>query len=792
MIRSTIIYLTFLTLLISLGACSTTSRLAEGEVLYTGVKKIQYNNLDSVKIDSDVKDLIFAAVNVKPNNPLYSPYYRTPFPIGLWVYNHWNENSKGLKGWLYKKLVSKPVLIKRVRPETRVNMINQLLKNNGYFNSSSSYELNYSNKNKKKAKISYKINVKAPYTLGDITYLNDDTQLNQLVDSIAKTPLNILADSIADRPINLLIDSIAKTNTYLHTGNRYCLDSLNAVRIDIANQLRNRGYYFFRPEYIEYLADSITNKGIINIQLVKSANIPNQAFTKYLANNVTVTVDDDVIGGKPDTLVTRNCTVIKMQPVHINDKLIPSCIRNRKGRPFRVGNMDLTQMYLARTGIFSNINIQAIPRDTILDNGYGLIDLDITCVLDKPIEVKVEAKATTKSTSFIGPGLGLGIKHKNIFGGAEQLSADLTASYEWQTGKGNAYKNSDFNSYEIDLDVALAIPRLLAPRFIDRARRYTNWTRFSIGGELMNRPKYFKMARVSAEMTWEWHSRRYSQHKFTPFKLTYSNLLSTTERFDSIFFTNRAIEQSFEDVFIPQMSYTYTLERNFGKNNIVWTTTLTEAGNLCYLIWRACGVEEGNIHILNTFFSQFLKAHTQFVWTRNLFGEHRLVSRLFIGAAYAYGNSFEVPYMEQFYIGGSNSLRGFAVRTVGPGSYRPEVLDRNSYYDQTGTFKLEANLEYRFPLLGILKGAIFADAGNVWLLKEDPFRPGGKISGKNFFKELALNTGFGLRVDIGMLVLRADLGIALHAPYDTGKKGYFNIPKFKEGLAFHIAIGYPF
>lgn len=755
-------------LIATLAACSTTSRLAEGEVLYTGVKKIQYNQPDSVKIADEVKDLIFTAVNVKPNNPLYSPYIRSPFPIGLWVYNHWDENSKGLKGWLYKKLVAKPVLISRVRPETRVNMINELLQSNGYFDSHSSYSLNYSDKNQKKAKITYEVNVRAPYTLGDISYINEDT------------------------PLSNLIDSVARNNKYFKTGSRYCLDSLNNVRIDIANQLRNRGYYFFRPEYIEYLADSVTQKGVINMQLIKSANIPNQASIKYLSNDITVRVNDEKLGGTPDTVVEKYCTIIKMQPVHVSDKLINSCIRGRKGRPFRVGNMDLIQMYLARTGIFSNINIQATPRDTVLDNGYGLIDLDVACTLDKPLELKVEAKATTKNTSFIGPGLGLGIKHKNIFGGGEQLSADLTAAYEWQTGKGNAYKNSDFNSYQVGLEVGLSIPRLLAPRFIDRARRYTNWTKFSIGGEFMNRPKYFKMARVSAEMTWEWHSRRYSQHKLTPFKLTYSNLLSTTAAFDSAYFHNRAIAQSFDDVFIPQMSYTYTLDRTFGKNNFVWSTTVTEAGNLCYLIWRACGVEKGNMHILNTYFSQFIKAHTQLVWTRALFGEHQLVTRVFLGAAHAYGNYEEVPYMEQFYIGGSNSLRGFAVRTVGPGSYRPQVLDRNSYYDQTGTFKFEANVEYRFPLFGYLKGAIFVDAGNVWLLKDDEFRPGGKLEGKNFFKELALNTGVGLRFDMGMIVLRADLGIALHAPYNTNKKGYFNIPKFSDGLAFHIAIGYPF
>ncbi len=749
-------------------ACSTTSRLKEGEVLYTGVKAIQYNQHDSVKIDPAVKDLIFTAVDVKPNNPLYSPYIRSPFPIGLWVYNHWDENSKGLKGWLYKKLVAKPVLISRVRPETRVNMINELLKSNGYFNSQSSYKLNYNDNNKKKAKITYEVNVRAPYTLGDISYINEDN------------------------PLSNVIDSVARKNKYFKTGSRYCLDSLNNVRIDIANQLRNRGYYFFRPEYIEYLADSVTQKGVINMQLIKSANIPNQAYIRYLSNDITVRVSDQIVGGTPDTVIAKYCTIIKMQPVHISDNLINSCIRGRKGRPFRVGNMDLIQMYLARTGIFSNINIQAVPRDTILDNGYGLIDLDITCTLDKPLELKVEAKATTKTSSFIGPGLGLGIKHKNIFGGGEQLSADLTASYEWQTGKGNAYKSSDFNSYEVGLEVGLSIPRLIAPKFIDRARRYTNWTKFSIGGGFMNRPNFFKMARVSADMTWEWHSRKYSQHKLTPFKLTYSNLLSTTVAFDSAYFNNRAIAQSFDDVFIPQMSYTYTLDRTFGKNNFVWSTTVSEAGNLCYLIWKACGVEKGEMHILHTYFSQFIKAHTQLVWTRFLFGEHKLVARVFVGAAHAYGNSEEVPYMEQFHIGGSNSLRGFAVRSVGPGSYRPQILDRNSYYDQTGTFKFETNLEYRLPLFGYLKGAVFLDAGNVWILKDEYFRPGGKLEGKNFFKELALNTGVGLRFDMDMIVLRADLGIALHAPYNTGKKGYFNIPKFGDSFAFHIAIGYPF
>ena len=772
--RRNIYYILFtLAALLLLNACSTTSRLAEGEVLYTGVKKVQYNQIDSVPIESGVKDNIFSAINVKPNNPLYSPYYRTPFPIGLWVYNHWDEKATGFKGWLYKKLVAKPVLISRVRPDTRVKMINQLLQDNGYFNSHANYSLEYDKKNPKKAKILYNVNVKAPYTLGNITYIEDESTLTHL------------------------IDSVAMANEYLKTGNRYCTDSLNSVRINITNELRNRGYYYFRPEYLEYLADSVTKKGVINLQMVMSPNVPNQASTRYLAGDVTITVENYNGIGVLDTTIARNCIIVKKQPVHIDDKLITSCIRWRKGRPFRVGNMDLIQMYLARTGIFSNISMEAITIDSASTDGYGVINLEVDCMLDKPIEVKVEAKGTTKTNSFIGPGLGLGIKHKNIFGGAEQLSADINASYEWQTGKGNAYKNSDFNSYQVGADIGLAIPRLLAPRFIDRARRYINWTRFAVGGEFLNRPNYFKMARLSAEMTWEWHARKYSQHKFTPLKITYSNLLSTTEAFDSARIFNPAVARSFNDVFIPQMNYTYILERTFGKNNLLWTISATESGNLAYCLWSVFGVKKGEMNIMGTNFSQFIKAQTQLIWTRQLFGEHKIVGRVFIGAAHAYGNSFEVPFMEQFYIGGSNSLRGFAVRSVGPGRYHfnndyGNLNNIIAFYDQVGTFKFETNWEYRFPIMGYLKGALFLDAGNVWLLEEDEFRPGGKLSAKHFFNDLALNTGIGLRFDMGMIVLRADLGIAMHSPYDTGVNGYFNIPNFKNGLALHIAIGYPF
>ena len=169
-----------------------------------------------------------------------------------------------------------------------------------------------------------------------------------------------------------------------------------------------------------------------------------------------------------------------------------------------------------------------------------------------------------------------------------------------------------------------------------------------------------------------------------------------------------------------------------------------------------------------------------------------IASRIAGGVIWSYGNALAAPYTEQFYIGGANSVRAFSARSIGPGSYPPDKENKYSFINHVGDIRMEANVEYRFRIIGDLHGAVFLDAGNVWLMRKDESRPGGEFTLKNFARQIALGTGAGLRYDMDFLVFRLDCGVGLHDPYDTGKSGYYNIPKFKDSLALHFAIGYPF
>ncbi|MDE6332322.1 MAG: hypothetical protein K2L80_06940, partial [Muribaculaceae bacterium] len=372
-------YIVSVLTVIALSACSTTSKIPADELLYTGLKGISYENSDSIKLPDDLKSEIRTAVNVAPNNYWKLVGWRYPFPLGLWVYNNWPNPPKGFRHWLYEKLVEEPVLVSDVRPELRTKMLEQMLDNNGYFRGTATYTLNKA-KNPKKASVSYTVYPGEPYPVESMELLPDSSHLCHL------------------------IDSFAQNDSYLMSGMRYSTDSLSDARIRITNKVRNHGYYFFRPTYIEYLADTVRTPGKVAMKMTMDSKIPDFCLRRYKTGHITVCVQRANGGGTPDTLSFPNVTIVQMMPSRLRRKILPECIRFRPGRVFSVRDMDRTQSNLSRLGIFSGINIEALP-DTSAPADDPRLDVLINCTFDKPLEVSLEANATSKSNSYIGPGL---------------------------------------------------------------------------------------------------------------------------------------------------------------------------------------------------------------------------------------------------------------------------------------------------------------------------------------------------------------------------------------------------
>lgn len=246
------------------------------------------------------------------------------------------------------------------------------------------------------------------------------------------------------------------------------------------------------------------------------------------------------------------------------------------------------------------------------------------------------------------------------------------------------------------------------------------------------------------------------------------------------------------DQFVPSMEYTYTWtsKRHHPRTLRV---SVKEAGNLTSLVYAACGQDLGEKgkRLLGVPFAQYIRLSAQYTHRFPLTRRSSLAARVMGGVAYSYGNAVIAPYSDLFTVGGACSVRAFSVRSIGPGRHHPQD-SRYSYVDQAGDMKLEANVEYRFPIVGKLYGATFLDAGNVWLLRRTAGMEEGQFSLRHLGRDIALGTGAGLRYDLDFLVIRFDVGVGIHAPYSTGRSGYYNMPRFSRSLGYHLAIGYPF
>ncbi|MBQ8866456.1 MAG: BamA/TamA family outer membrane protein [Bacteroidaceae bacterium] len=757
-------------LIIILTACSTTRNLPEEETLYTGIKRIEYVNDSALRHTEAALDEVEAALAYPPNNAIFgSSSYRFPLPFGLWVYNAFVNHQRGVGKWVFNNFAAEPVYMSAVNPEVRSKVATNLLRDYGFFRGRVASEV-IPQKNPRKEKVAYRVNAGHLFTLDSIQYRRFPYVADTLIRFTAKEKL-------------------------LHAGDPFSVVQLESERNRLSTLFRNNGYYYYRGDYITFRADTIQRPGHVWLQVQPREGLPSVVNRQWYIGKTVVNLHNNNRRQLEDTLQIRHLTVNytgKKPP--LRPGVLFHNFRFRHGDLYSQEKQRLSQENMARMGVFSSVDMQFVPRDTTAT--CDTLDVVVSATFDKPLDVELEVNATSKSNDQIGPGLSFGVAKKNVFRGGETFSVKLDASYEWQTGGTATGKSAEINSWELGLSTALTYPRLMFPGLNTRRFRFPAQTEFKLYANQLNRAGFFRLLSFGGNAVYSFQPTRTSKHTFTPFRLTFNMLQSHTAKFDSIMEQNRALAISFRDQFIPAMSYTYTFDDasiTSRRHHTWWSTTVTSAGNVTSALYALCGspFSKRDKSLLGNPFAQFFKATTEL---RNLFkvrGRTHVATRLMAGVIIPYGNSQYAPYSEQFYIGGANSIRAFTARTIGPGSFHPEE-STYSYLDETGDVKLEANVELRFPIVGNLYGATFLDAGNVWLLHPQADRPGGTLTLNDLWNDIALGTGLGLRYDLEFLVLRLDLGIAIHVPYDTGKSGYYNIPRFKDGLGLHLAVGYPF
>lgn len=761
-------------MLAGLSSCSTTKHLPEGETLYLGLKNITIQNEDETKAGQTALDEVMGAISIAPNNAIMTyPNVRFPIPFGLWMYNRFERYEKGFGRWIFKHLAADPVLLSEVNPDTRAKVAGNLLRDYGFFDGHVTWKID-STKNERAVKLSYDIDMGRPYRIDTLLY-----------------------EGFAPRTDSLI--HARSSERLVHTDDYFNVNTLNAERQRVVDLLRNHGYYYARTDFLTFLADTLMRPGYVMLKMVPAANLPKEALKTYHIGKTAVYLTG--YNGEPpvDSMKLRDFTVF-----YAGDKpglrfdVLRKRFLYRKGELYSQTRQDYTQEALSRLGVFKFNEMQYLPR-----SGEDTLDVRVNAMFDLPYDSELELNVTTKSTKQTGPGAIFKLTKKNFQRMGASLNLELKGSYEWQTSSTVDGDKSVMNSYELGAALSLDFPRIVIPWVRNRIDpfRFPSETHFRIYAEQVNRARYFKMLSFGGSISYSFQKSRSMKHTVTPVHLAFNHLQRRTATFDSIALANPMLFHSLDDQFIPSISYTFTYDDSWRQRRwrIWWENSFTSAGNITSAIYAAFGrgFKEKEKKFLGTPFAQFLKFTSEIRPLFYINEKQQLAGRLMAGVIWAYGNKTIAPYNEQFYVGGANSIRAFTVRSLGPGRFHPADNAAYSYVDETGDIKLEANLEYRFRLFsnmfgGNLNGAVFLDAGNVWLMRKDEARPGAEFTFKHFFDNIAVGTGVGIRYDLSFLVLRLDWGIALHVPYETGRSGYYNIPRFKDGQGLHFAIGYPF
>ena len=649
-------------------------------------------------------------------------------------------------------------------------MLRNYLENKGYFHAAVSGDTIVKNK---RARATYTVKTGSLYTIKDIVFPHDTT--SQLGVAIKKT----------------------EPKTLIKTGVPFNLDLIKAERLRIDAALKEEGYYFFSPDYILVDADSTIGNNMVNLYLTIKTNTPLAARKPYIINEIYVYSNYTLTTAAIDTSHVyeefyNGYYVIdkdKMFKPNLFEHIMqfkPNDLYNRKAH-----NLALNRLINLGVYKFVKNRFEVDPYTDALNTFYYLTPLPKKTL-------RAEASGNTKSNNNAGSVVSFSWRNKNFLRGAELFAVNAYVGSEVQIGG----RQKGFNTNKLGGEISITVPKFIIPFFIFNTKgAYVPKSYARIGYDLLNRTKLYTLNSFRADLGYTWKPTVRKEYKYNPISVNYVQPLNVTQRYlDSIpqidFTLKKAIEKQFIIGSNATYSYDEIIDDPRGRGWYV-LTNLDLSGNLIGIFAKPDLKNGDTVKFFGAPYSQYVKTEVDVRHYSRLAPKTIWANRVDMGFGLPYGNSYQLPFIKQFFIGGTNSLRGFRSRTLGPGTYISPRMDSSDFYpDQSGDIKLELNTELRQKISGVLEGAIFAEAGNIWLKNKTTDKPGAEFT-KDFLTQLAVDAGIGIRFDMQILLLRFDVAIPLRKPWlPAGQRAspinFGSAAWRKDNLIFNFAIGYPF
>ena len=765
-----ILFISTVLLIFIASSCSVQKYLPPGERLYKGATVKVEKNKETTTTSRSLRKTIALAASPKPNKFLLGQPYQ------VWFYYKIGEpkREKGLKAFLRNRLGEPPVLSSRVNAKATAENMASLMENLGYFHTTVQGDTVHTGSYFVKA--NYTAQVQPQYKIDSIKWVGD----------------TIL-------PLQKLLKRNATRAGLLKTGNPYRLSDITAERDRLDLFVKTRGYYFFNPDYLMAYVDSTIGGRKVNMYLNLKKITPEDAKHPYKINSITVFPNYSLTS--PDLDTSKNGVEI-FDGIRIKDtiknfkkQLFSQTITYRPGSIYSSRQQNTTLNRFINLGAFKfvknrfePIKIAAVNDTAHLMNVYYYL----TPAKQKSIQAQVDG--FTKENNFLGTQFSVNWRNRNAFHGAEQLGVKTYAGLE--TTSGDSVKN---NNYRLGTEITLRLPRYAIPFFkIKENFFYPPNTTLLFGYEVFKKDIFYlkNLFRFQYEFTWKPNVQ--TQWTVAPVSISYLQATNVTDSFKKQIAASPSLLLSVysEAILGTTASYTYNSALRRTKNKVYFNAGVELSGNIAGLIQGAKEYRSKNV--FGVPFAQYAKLDLDYHFTRTLTNKFNIANRLQLGIGLPYNNSKLLPFTKLYTIGGSSSIRGFRTRTLGPGTYKPTPGDQRFFQIIGGDYKLLGNTELRIPFTPQISGALFIDAGNVWTKDTLLFGSKGKLT-PQFLKELAVASGFGIRFDATVLLIRADLGIPLRKPYlPDGQRWVLNQIDFssriwrRENLILNIAIGLPF